>query len=144
MTLLYLRLTNFFIQSTSWLRGVMVHNLDFYKRDPRSSPTNHHYDLIWCHSSPTKNHSGANSQISWGQNFLWRRNNIFLRRHDKCLVSAPSIEVNSCTKVMKLDVHGPPQLAPLKNHQIHNIIWHPLGIETVDVCIWTFPSLLCS
>ena len=34
-----------------------------------------------------------------GQNFLWRRGKLFLRHHAKSPVSAPPIEVNSCTKM---------------------------------------------
>ena len=47
---------------------------------------------------PTSYPSGANSEISWGQNFVWRMNKVFLRRHAICSVSAPLIEVSSCTK----------------------------------------------
>ena len=44
--------------------------------------------------------SGANyTKVYGGQNFLWHRGKIFLRRYAKSPVSAPPIEVNSCTKM---------------------------------------------
>ena len=46
------------------------------------------------------NYSSANSRISWGgQNFLWPREKFFLLRHAKNPQSAPSLEVNSRTKM---------------------------------------------
>ena len=46
------------------------------------------------------NFSGANSQISWGGKIFYGVEEFFfLRGHAKSPVSAPTIEVNSCTKM---------------------------------------------
>ena len=42
--------------------------------------------------------SGANSQISWGGKIFYDVGTKFWHRHAKCPVSAPPIEVKSCTK----------------------------------------------
>ena len=45
--------------------------------------------------------SGANSQISWRGKFFYGVGVSFFRHHSKSPVSAPPIDVNSCTKMYK-------------------------------------------
>ena len=42
--------------------------------------------------------SSANSQISWGQNFFWRRT-FFAPSCQKLRIITPYFEVNSCAKM---------------------------------------------